>query len=79
MEVEEVKKIDQVKLQDPTIHQFEYPEETVGEQFLRGFFGWKSERLWFLVVGKFEQKSDAIRHAKVLTKELEEEENLDLE
>ncbi len=64
-------KIDQVKLQDPEIYEFQYPEETVSEQFLRGFFGWKSERLWFLVVGKFEKKSDAVRHAKILTKELE--------
>lgn len=66
-------KIDQVKLQDPNIHEFQYPDETAKEQFLRGFFGWKSERLWFVVVGKFEKKSDAVRHAKILTMEMKEE------
>ena len=66
-------KIDKVKLQDPNIHEFKYPQETAREQFLRGFFGWKSERLWFLVVGKFEKKSDAVRHAKILTMEMKEE------
>lgn len=70
---DEKQKIDQVKLKDPKIYEFKYPEETRREQFLRGFFGWKSERLWFLVVGKFEKQSDAIRHAKVLTKEMNEE------
>ncbi len=68
---DEKQKIDEVKLKDPTIHEFKYPSETPSEQFLRGFFGWKSERLWFLVVGKFEKKSDAVRHAKILTREME--------
>jgi len=68
---DEKQKIDEVKLKDPKLHEFRYPSETPSEQFLRGFFGWKSERLWFLVVGKFEKKSDAIRHAKILTKEME--------
>ncbi len=65
-------KIDEVKLKDSKIYEFKYPEETRREQFMRGFFGWKSERLWFVVVGKFEKKSDAIRHAKILTKEMNE-------
>ncbi|MGB0929955.1 MAG: hypothetical protein ACPGVB_04220 [Chitinophagales bacterium] len=69
---DEKQKIDQVKLKDPKIHQFQYPEETPREQFLRGFFGWKSQRLWFLVVGKFETQSDAVRHAKILTQEMNE-------
>ncbi|MFK7906785.1 MAG: hypothetical protein AB8B69_16755 [Chitinophagales bacterium] len=68
---DEKQKIDGVKLKDPQLHEFRYPSETPSEQFMRGFFGWKSERLWFLVVGKFEKKSDAVRHAKILTREME--------
>ncbi|MGB1205883.1 MAG: hypothetical protein ACPG5B_09565 [Chitinophagales bacterium] len=71
------KQLDEVNLRDPALHEFRYPTETPSEQFLRGFFGWKSERLWYVVAGKFDDKESAMMYAKYITKELnktEEEE-----
>ncbi|MGB0839987.1 MAG: hypothetical protein ACPGXL_07600, partial [Chitinophagales bacterium] len=62
--------INKVKLDDPQVHAFQYPEETLTEQFVRGFFGWKSERLWFVVVGKFSKLESAEMYAKSITKEM---------
>lgn len=59
-----------VQLKDPNVHKFKYPEETVTEQLLRGFFGWKSDRLWFVVIGKFETESEATTYAKLITQEM---------
>lgn len=67
---EKEKEIKHIKLSDSVFHEFQYPDETVTEQILRGFFGWKSERLWYVVVGKFDKGEDAKMYAKLLTKEM---------
>ena len=65
-------------MRDTTLHKFHYPDETASEQFLRGFFGWKSERLWYVVAGKFEDEESAMMYAKYITKELNSPEKSEL-
>lgn len=72
------KQLDEVNLRDTALHKFTYPEETASEQFLRGFFGWKSERLWYVVAGKFETEESAMMYAKYITKELNNTEEEDI-
>lgn len=62
--------LSKVRLVDSTFYSFRYPDETPTEQFLRGFLGWKSDRLWYVIVGKFKEKKNAILYAKSITKEL---------
>jgi len=69
-EAKQIQQLDEVNLRDPALHKFHYPEETPSEQFLRGFFGWKSERLWYVVAGKFDDEKSAMMYAKRITKEL---------
>lgn len=66
------KEIEKTRLADKSFRHFAYPKETVGEQFLRGFFGWESDRRWFVIVGKFQKRSDAVLYAKLITKEVKQ-------
>ena len=66
------KEIDKTRLAHKGFQHFNYPKETVGEQFLRGFFGWESDRRWFVIVGKFQKRSDAVLYAKLITKEVKQ-------
>ena len=70
--------LDSVNLRDTMLHQFHYPEETASEQFLRGFFGWNSERLWYVVAGKFDDEESAMMYAKYITKELNKTQEEDI-
>ncbi len=65
-----------VQLKDTALYEFNYPKETTREQFLRGFFGWGSDRLWYVVVGKFEDYESAEMFAKNLTYESNKDELL---
>jgi len=69
------KSIEEVKLLDTQVYQYSYPQETTSEQFYRGFFGWQSNRLWFVVVGKFADYQSAEMYAKRITLEINKHDN----
>jgi len=64
------KKVTEVILSDTTRYNFSYPNETYSEQFVRGFFGWQSDRLWHIIMGKFTNEEAAVMYAKRLTLEM---------
>lgn len=41
------------------IRTFARPEETTWQQLKRGFFGWRPQKLYFVVVGTYENEEDA--------------------
>ena len=62
--------IENTVLEDTAIYRYTYPIESITEQFMRGIFGVKSERVWYVILDKFENKQDAEIHAKLITKEI---------
>lgn len=64
------KKIDTIQLRDKQLHQFSYPKETITEQVLRGFLGWRSDRLYYVVLSEHPTMGQAVAQAKLVTKEM---------
>lgn len=62
--------------QDTTLYQFSYPPETYSEQFLRGFLGWKSERIYFVIAAQFTNKEDAFANAQLINTQLKQYQQL---